>query len=217
VAPLPPLSSADFVRRLGEAGAALDGAVLERLFAHFEELRRWAARVDLIGPGAGAEIVERHYAESLAALPWLPAGPARLVDLGSGAGFPGAILAAARTDLEVWLVEPRERRAAFLAAAARRMTVPVRIVGARVAAPLSADFPDAIDILTVRALRLEPREWSALRRRLRPTGRLLSWSGEQAPSLPSGFTGGRSARLGDSERRYLREYLAAAEPPGESA
>jgi len=215
VASLPPLSLVEFVRRLGDAGAALDAAAQERLFAHFVELRRWASRLDLVGPGAGAEIVERHYAESLAALPWLPRGPARLVDLGSGAGFPGAILAAARPDLEIWLVEPRERRAAFLAAAARRMAIPLRIVGARVAAPLSADFPDAIDILTVRALRLEPRDWSALRQRLQPTGRLFSWSGEQAPALPEGFAAGRSVRLTGSERRYLREYLAAPDPAGD--
>jgi 16S rRNA (guanine527-N7)-methyltransferase len=214
---LPLLSEAEFAARLGEAGRTLAAGVKARLFAHFEELRRWAARLDLIGPGAGAEIVERHYAESLAALPWLPVHAARLVDLGSGAGFPGLALAAARPDLDVWLIEPRARRAAFLAAAARRMELSVRIVGARVAAPLSNDIPDAIEILTVRALRLEPRAWSALLPRLSTGARLLSWSGERALELPGEFTSGRRMRLEGSERRFLREYLLGAERGAEEA
>ena len=53
---------------------------------------------------AAGEVVERHYGESLAALPLAPA-EGRLVDLGSGAGFPGWVLAAARPGLEVTLVD----------------------------------------------------------------------------------------------------------------
>lgn len=214
---LPPLSEAEFVSRLGEAGSALAAGATARLYRHFEELRRWAARLDLVGPGAGSEIVERHYAESLAALPWLPAHAARLVDLGAGAGFPGLALAAARPDLDVWLVEPRARRAAFLAAAARRMELSVRIVSARVAAPLPNDIPDAIEILTVRALRLEPRAWTALLPRLSSGARLLSWSGERALELPRGFTSGRQMRLAGSERRFLREHLSDAGRGAETA
>lgn len=210
---LPRLSRLEFDRRLDAASDSerLDELARERLFAHFEELRRWADRLDLVGPGAAVEIVERHYAEALAALPWLPMVPARLVDLGSGAGFPGLVLAAARPDLEVTLVEPRERRAAFLSAAARKMRLAVRVVNARVEAKISPDIPSEIDVLTVRALRLEPRLWRALQVRLAPGCRLLSWSGEQPSELPAAFVAGRDLLLAGSARRHLREYLLATE------
>lgn len=206
-----PLTAAELDRRLRAADRSLDPAadLIERLLAHYEELSRWAPKVDLVGPAAGAEIVERHYAEALAALPWLPETPCRLVDLGSGAGFPGLVLAAARPDLDVWLVEPRARRAAFLAAAARRMRLSVRVVGARVAAPLPHDFPDRIDRLTVRALRLDPRAWRALLGRLAPDARLLSWSGDEALELPAEWTPSRALRTPGGEHRWLREYRVA--------
>jgi len=214
VSNLSPLSRAELDRRLDLAGVGggVGEAARERLWIHHEELRRWAGRVDLVGPGAAGEIVERHYAEALLALPWLPGGPARLVDLGSGAGFPGLVLAAARPDLDVWLVEPRERRAAFLAAAGRKMRLAVQVVNARVDATVPPELPTAIDVLTVRALRLEPRAWRALRPRLAAGARLLAWSGEAAPELDAGFVAGRELLAPGSERRRLREFYFGAEP-----
>lgn len=205
---LAPLTAAELDRRLRavDPSLALEAAVVERLLAHYDELRRWAPKVDLVGPAAGSEIVERHYAEALVALPWLPEASCRLVDLGSGAGFPGLVLAAARPDFDVWLIEPRSRRAAFLAAAARRMRLSVRVLGVRVAAPLPHDVPDRIDRLTVRALRLDPRAWRALLERTAPGARLLSWSGEAAPELPGELEPSRTLRTPGGDRRWLREY-----------
>jgi len=210
---LPTLDRRQFADRLLAAlpGRRLDAEALDRLHLHYEELRRWAPRIDLVGPGAAREIVERHYAESLEALDWLPAGSFRLADLGSGAGFPGMILALARGDLETWLVEPRERRAAFLATVARRTGLAAQMVDARVAAPLPATFPNELQILTMRALRLEPRAYRALAERLAPRARLLVWSGEASEPPASPFVETRTRRLPGSERRCLREYAAGHE------
>src|ERR1044072_5416860 len=121
----------------------LPPATVDRLHAHYEELRRWSARLSLIGPGTVAEVMERHFGESLAALPHLPEPAASLVDLGSGAGFPGLVLAAARPGWEVTLVEAQERKWAFLQAAARRAALSCRWLNARVAGLLAPGFPDA--------------------------------------------------------------------------
>ena len=94
------------------------------LYAHYLELRRWNERLGLIGPGTADEVLVRHFGESLAALPLIPRSARQGLDLGSGGGFPGLVLAAARPNLQMTLVEARERKWAFLIAAARRASLP---------------------------------------------------------------------------------------------
>jgi 16S rRNA G527 N7-methylase RsmG len=218
---LPELTPEAFRRGLAAAIARLAARLPERsalppvssalaaaLFAHYAELRRWAPRLDLVGPGFAGELLERHYAESLIGAALLPGGPGKLLDLGSGAGFPGLVLAAARPDLEVLLLEPRERRWAFLAAAARRAGLRCRCLNARVAAG-PAEIPKEIadlSIVTVRALRLEPAAWRALATRMLPGALVLAWSGAaDTGAPPAPFAPVDSIRLG-GEHRFVRRY-----------
>ncbi len=213
---LPEISLESFSEHLAAAAPEafrVDPELAKGLFAHYLELRRWAPRVDLIGPGAAGEIFEHHYGESLAALPWLPHCPFRLLDLGSGAGFPGMMLAAARRDAEVWLVEPRQRRAAFLATAARKMGLEVHCLNARVAAPALSGFPERIDVVTLRALRLPPRDFRALLPHLAEDARVLLWAAADPPELPRELTPSRRSLLKGSHGRYLHEYRRAKETP----
>jgi 16S rRNA G527 N7-methylase RsmG len=208
MADLEALTEAEFARRLAKFWPqALSAEAVARLCLHYEELRLWAGTIALIGPGAVGELFERHYAESLAALPWLPAKRGGTVlDLGSGAGFPGWILAAVRPDLDVTLVEARERKWAFLATAARRARLSCRCLNARVSERSLAELPERIDLVTVRALRLEARTWTALLPRLAPGARVLLWSGEVAEPPPAPFVAGRTLALSGSHR-FLREYF----------
>ncbi len=183
----------------------LPNETIDRLIAHYEELRRWSGRLSLVGPGTAAEVVERHFAESLAALPYLPESRGRLVDLGSGAGFPGLVIASARPGWEVALVEAQERKWAFLQAAGRRAGLSCRYLNARVAALLPPGFPDAYEVVTVRALRLPPTVLAALSERLAPRGRLLLWTGVEVPELPAGMAvTGEISLPGSQARRVLR-------------
>lgn len=210
---LPSLTLAEFAARLEAArgGEALAREAVERLKAHYDELARWAPRVDLIGPGAVAELFPRHYAESLAALPWLPPGPHRLLDLGSGAGFPGFVLAAVRPDLDVWLVEPRTRRRAFLAAAARRATLSLHLLDATVADRPLPELPAGIAVVTMRALRLDSVAWRTLSSHWAPGAQLILWAGAELPELPPTFHAARELHLPASDRRVLREYRFSPE------
>ena len=187
------------------APVELGPGVLDALFAHYQELCRWAPKVDLIGPGAVDELIERHYAESLAALPWLPPTPFRLADIGSGAGFPGIVLAAARPDAESWLIEPRERRAAFLSAAVRKARLGAHIVAARVDSSSTAALPNGIHVATSRAVRLDRSLLRTLAEHLAPGASVLTWSGREAPVFPPGFEPGRALLLPGSRERVLRE------------
>ncbi len=174
--------------------------VAERLELLWEEVRRWSTRVSLVSVSAGDDPFERHFGESLAAVPWLPDRGA-LVDIGSGGGFPGLVLAAARPDLDVVLVESRERKSAFLRSAARKMGLESRILTAHVARPLPEGLPERIDCLTSRAVRLEDEVWQALIDRLGPGGRLLLWKTDER--LPPGARHVATEPLRGGERRCL--------------
>ncbi len=205
---LPELSAAEFAERLRRVTPeSLPGAVVEALYAHYELLREWCRRVSLIGPGTAREVVERHYGESLAALPLLGEARWRLVDVGSGAGFPGFVLAVARPGLEVWLVEPRQRKWAFLRAAAARAALPCHCLDARVSGVLPPELPEEFDFLTLRAVKLSPAALARLLERLRPGGALLWWHGGGRPALPAGWSAARQVALAGSERRRIIEVL----------
>lgn len=96
-----------------DLGVQLDAQQLDRLLKHLQLLERWNGTHNLVGPGSPEIWLERHTLDSLAAAPHLPTGQG--FDVGSGAGFPGIPLAVARPDCRFTLVEPREKRAAFLA------------------------------------------------------------------------------------------------------
>ncbi|MDX2000128.1 MAG: RsmG family class I SAM-dependent methyltransferase [Thermoanaerobaculia bacterium] len=208
---LPDYSRDTFARRLrAEAPSPLDDPAIDALFAHYHELQRWAPIVSLVGPGAGPEILQRHYGEALLALDWLDPQARTLVDVGSGAGFPGFVLAAARPDLDVTLVEPRERRWSFLCQAARRASLKLRCLNVRVTSPLPAGLPERIDIVTLRALRPEAI-LPPLAERLAPEAQVLLWVGEEDPPLPSGFARGRERKLAGSNVRRLLEIVPLTE------
>lgn len=204
---LPQLSRLEFDRRLvAVAPEPLGLPCLEKLFLHYEELRRWNPTLSLVGPGTQATVAERHYGEALAALPFLPAGQAgTLVDLGSGAGFPGFVLAALRPELRVTLVEARERKWSFLASACRRAALPCQCLNARVELPLPVGLPAMFDVLTLRALKLTPRAWEALLARLSPGGRVLWWTAGPVATPPAGLRESRWIALAGSERRRVVE------------
>ena len=205
---LPDLSRAEFARRLvGAAPAEPPAGTVDALFEHYRELRRWSARMSLLGPGDAGRAPERHYSEALAALPLLPDGPGVLLDVGSGAGFPGFVLAAARPDLTVTLLEPRERRWSFLMSACRRAGVAARCLRGRVDVPLAPDLPGVFDVVTVRALKLPGPALAALADRLSPRGRFLFWAGEADPELPPGLVPGRSLGLPGSRARRILEAV----------
>lgn len=112
----------------------LDEEAEENLLLYFRELKHWRRRVNLIAKGAGdEEILEKHFLDSLTLLPLLGNEKVHLLDIGSGAGFPGLVCKAVRPDLQVTLVEPRFKRVSFLRHVARTLKlVNVSILECRV-------------------------------------------------------------------------------------
>ena len=138
---------------------------------------------NLVSRRALNELEARHVPECLALAGMLPRGPARLLDIGSGGGFPGLVIAAVRPDLEVTLLEATRKKAVFLRDTAREMGLDgVRVVNGRAEA-LTADASLAgrFDLVTARAVapleRLVP--WTLPF--LAPDGRLYAVKGERWP------------------------------------
>lgn len=109
--------------------AALLGVSREtqaRLETYVALLRAWQARLNLVGPSTLGDPWRRHVLDCGQLWRWWPPGARRLVDLGSGAGLPGLVLAIIGAP-EVHLVESDRRKATFLRAAARACAVTVTV------------------------------------------------------------------------------------------
>jgi 16S rRNA (guanine(527)-N(7))-methyltransferase RsmG len=93
----------------------LDPTALDRLARHWDLVTEWNPRLNLTAVLDPHEAAHLHYRDSLEAAPYLESGG--VLDIGSGAGFPGIPLAVARDDLRFTLMEPRRKRRSFLLAA----------------------------------------------------------------------------------------------------
>jgi len=128
--------------------AALSGVsreTLARLEAYAELLRRWSARINLVGANTLQDLWRRHFLDSAQLLTDVPRRTQSLVDLGSGAGFPGLVLAILGV-CGVELIEADARKCAFLREAARLTAAPVVIRNARI----EAVPPHIVDVVTAR-------------------------------------------------------------------
>lgn len=198
----------EFDRRLAAAiTEPLGSEAIDRLWVHYCELARWNRRLSLIGPGTLEEPIERHYAESLAARELLRPSDRVVVDVGSGAGFPGWVLAAARPELEMTLVESRQRKWSFLTQVSQKAALPCNCLNARVTSALPEGFPPKVDLVLIRAVRLGGKELSALVSRLSESGRVLLWSGERPGKRIEGLEAIRSVPLEGSRSRRIVEWV----------
>ena len=96
-------------------GCTVDPGGVQRLHVYFGELKRWSARINLIARETGDTVIaEKHFIDSLALLSMIDVSSDILLDVGSGAGFPGLVCKAARPELDIDLLEPRLKRVSFL-------------------------------------------------------------------------------------------------------
>lgn len=127
--------------------------VLARLDRFVALLLQWQASTNLVAPSTLPELWTRHIADSLQLLPLAP-GAKHWVDLGSGGGFPGLVIACALAETAgavVHLVESNRKKAAFLREAARITGAPARVHAMRIEDFVDG-FAEPVEIVTARAL-----------------------------------------------------------------
>jgi 16S rRNA (guanine(527)-N(7))-methyltransferase RsmG len=119
---------------------------LEQLERHYASLSRWNERLNLTRIRGLEESVKFHYCESLFLARFLPPGVQRIVDVGSGAGFPGVPVAILRPEFEITLVESHQRKSVFLREASRELRN-VRVIPKR-----AEEIDESFDWLISRAV-----------------------------------------------------------------
>lgn len=147
----------------------------ERLEVFATLLEKWNARINLVSPRDMPHLWDRHIADSLRLVPYIAPG-ARVIDLGSGGGFP-ALMVGIACDAQMVMVESDQRKCAFLREAARACGVAATVIPRRIE---QADVPPA-PYVTARALASLRQlvEWSAPL--LLPEGKALFLKGKNLP------------------------------------
>lgn len=128
---------------------------LERLNLYHGLLVRWQKAINLVSPSTLPLVWHRHFADSAQLLPLLPTEAKSHVDLGSGGGFPGLVLAimcADRPSFRTVLVESDQRKAAFLREVVRQTGIAVDILCSRIEIFETQARLGQVDVVTARAL-----------------------------------------------------------------
>jgi 16S rRNA (guanine527-N7)-methyltransferase len=133
------------------AAANVSRETLARLKTYAAMLEDWNARHNLVAQSTMNDIWRRHFWDSAQLVPLIPETAVSLADLGSGAGFPGLVLAELLKDrkrLRVVLYEATGKKCQFLETVASRLTLDVQVRQARI----EGEKPQAFDVIVARAL-----------------------------------------------------------------
>jgi len=178
------LSEPQVVELLSPFGLALGSAQFGCLLTYLDLLLRWNQKINLTAIRTPEECVTRHFGESLYLARWIKL-EGRLLDIGSGAGFPGLALRIAFPALAVTLLEPVAKKRAFLKEVARACQMEsVEVRSERLEDFIRREPPAAYDSATARAVGQLERLVQGAATRLKAGGHLCLWmSKEQAASL----------------------------------
>jgi 16S rRNA (guanine527-N7)-methyltransferase len=169
-------------RRARRAGVSLAEALAEKLEMYFRLLSTWNRKINLTGLDLNdptPEAIDRLLIEPLVAARHAPVGASRMIDIGSGNGSPAIPLALSIPGIRLLMVESKTRKCVFLREAIRALEMPAAdVVTARYEELLTwPDLHEAHDLLTIRAVRIEPRVLMSLQAFVKPGGQLFLFRG----------------------------------------
>ena len=163
-------------------GVMVDDAAAERLDTYARLLVEWNERMNLTAITDPEGIVLKHFADSLAAAPLLPQGAFSLIDVGTGAGFPGVPLAILRGDMKLTLLDSLNKRLNFLEDVCRAVEVDaVRIHARAEEGGRNPALREAFDVATARAVAGLPVLSELCLPFVKKGGRFLALKGPDAP------------------------------------
>lgn len=188
-------------------GRNLDQQQVEQLRTHFSMLVRWNAKINLTSLRRPEEIATRHFEESLFLAKLLPPPAGLLVDIGSGAGFPGLPLKIAWPSVETVLLEPNKKKATFLKEVIRHCDLRgIEVRAERLEEAIAKGLAGRASLATMRAVAATVELLADVRTLLIPGGRAAFFTGEReatALAKQAGFQWERPVPIPHSERRVI--------------
>ena len=158
---------------------SLDPSQLAQIRLYLSELLRWNQKINLISVSDARDLLLRHVLDSLVPIPFLE-GVNNIMDVGSGAGFPGIAVKIASRHLRVFLVEARRKRASFLGQVINKLCLnDIEAIWSRIESRVLAErfFRNPVDCMITRASGAESDILTAGKYLLRVGGKILLMKG----------------------------------------
>lgn len=152
------MTKTDFIstllKKAEEFGVPLTESQGEKLYIYFEELVRVNEYMNLTAITEPEEVIVKHFCDSLAVLKYTDIkNGAKLVDVGTGAGFPGVVVKIAREDIDLTLMDASGKRINFLTELCEKLRITVDCVHIRAEqAGVDTDYREEFDVVTSRAV-----------------------------------------------------------------
>jgi len=169
---------------LAALGISAGHTHLTALCCYQQELLKWSRKMNLVAATPEEEILENHFLDSLTLLPLIPdSEDMSLMDVGSGAGFPGLVLKICCPDLRVTLIEPRQKRISFLKHIIRTLglkkvdTLSLRLDNKTILPELAGKY----EIVTSRAFASIGDFLALVAPYVKPDGKVICMKGPAAP------------------------------------
>ena len=176
-------------RRAKVAGLALHADLVEKLEIYYQLLTKWNAKINLtafkLTPEGDEAAIDRLLIEPVLAARYVAENARTLLDAGSGGGSPAIPLKLASDNLHLRMVEVKTRKAVFLREAVRALGLrDAEVETSRFEELLPrAELHEALDLVSIRAVRIETRTLLTLQAFLRPGGKLLLFRGSHRSEL----------------------------------
>lgn len=176
-------------RRATASGLSIAPELAEKLEIYYQLLTKWNAKINLtafrLTPEGDDAAIDRLLIEPVAAARYVPDNARTLLDAGSGGGSPAIPLKLASINLALRMVEVKTRKAVFLREAVRALSLnDAHVESSRFEELLPrAELHEAIDLVSIRAVRIEIRTLNTLQAFLRPGGKLMLFRGASKAEL----------------------------------
>ena len=170
-------------------GISLDASLLQNLEIYYQLLTKWNAKINLtafrLTPEGDDQAIDRLLIEPVVAARFVPENARTLLDAGSGGGSPAIPLRLASRNLALRMVEVKTRKAVFLREAVRALNLRnAEVETSRFEELLPrAELHEALDLVSIRAVRIDTRTLNTLQAFLKPGGKLMLFRGSSKSDL----------------------------------
>lgn len=182
----------------------LNDAQMNKIEMYSLLMQKWNTRIQMTSTRDPKEFISRHVVDSLELARDLATSEGRMIDVGSGGGLPGIVLAIARPNVELTLIEPTKKKQAFLAAAKRELRL-ANLQSFAVRDEELLQNPDFVpfDFAVARAVWSLPLWLERAQALVRPGGTIFGMEGREVAELPPGAIRRQYGLDGDRMRAII--------------